>query len=63
LSITTSLEFTLNGSVETVADDLGMLALDLVCTGDTVIQNNFTILAELQDAFPAIVVAAGTNTV
>ena len=63
LSITTSLEFTLNGSVETLADDLGMLALDLVCTGDTVIQNNFTILAELQDAFPAIVVAAGTNTV
>ncbi len=63
LSITTSLEFTLNGSVETLADDLGMLALDLVCTGATAKQNGFTILAELQDAFPAIVVAAGTNTV
>ena len=62
LSITTSLEFTLNGSVETVSDDLGMLALDLVCTGATAKQNGFTILAELQDAFPAIVVAAGANT-
>lgn len=62
LSITTSIEFTVNGSVETVADDLGMLALDVICTGETARQNGFTVLAELQDAFPAIVVAAGANT-
>jgi ATP phosphoribosyltransferase len=59
LSITTTPEFTLSGGVESLADDLGMLALDLVCTGATVIQNNFTILAELQEVYPAIVTARG----
>lgn len=51
----TSSDLVVNGGVEGVADALGMPAIDLVSSGDTVRENGFTVVEKLQEVFPAMV--------
>lgn len=44
-----------NGGVEGVADALNMPGLDMVSKGDTVRENGFTIIENLQEVYPAMV--------
>jgi ATP phosphoribosyltransferase len=48
---------TVSGSVEPAAEMLGMAAIDLVCTGNTVRENGFSVMQSIWDVYPVFVAA------
>lgn len=48
-------DVSISGGVEGVADMLGMVAVDLVSKGKTIASNNFVIVQELLESYPALV--------
>lgn len=57
-SFTVCCELELDGGVESVADALGVAAIDLVSSGKTLQENNFVVLEELMPVYVALVRAA-----
>ncbi len=54
-----SCQVPLSGSVEGVADAIGLPAVDLIVSGKTVEQNDFVIIEDLVDVYPALVFPGG----